>query len=245
MPRQQSSERETWQETFNRALTSCTACPRLVTWREQVANKEIHVVKRHQEETYWGRPVPTFGDPNGRVLIIGLAPAAHGANRTGRMFTGDRSGDWLYRALHKAGFANQPTSSAANDGLELFDAMVTAVCHCAPPDNKPLPEEVLNCRPYLLEELRTYTQLQVMIALGKIAFENALLGLSALGAVIPKPKPVFSHGALYSFGLPMAGSVRMMTLIASYHPSQQNTFTGKLTEPMFDSVFEAVNTVLA
>ena len=236
-------ERQKWHQAFNTALIACTACPRLVTWREQVANKEVHIVKRHADETYWGKPVPTFGDPDGRIMIVGLAPAAHGANRTGRMFTGDRSGDWLYRAMHKAGLANQPTSVSADDGLMLIDAMITAVCHCAPPDNKPQPDEVLNCRPYLLDELEYYSQLQVVIALGKIAFDNALLGLAAMGVVLPRPKPAFSHGCAYSFALP--GTRREITLIGSYHPSQQNTFTGKLTEPMFDSVFSAAKSVLA
>ncbi|MEB3286943.1 MAG: uracil-DNA glycosylase [Vampirovibrionales bacterium] len=232
-----------WQQRFNQALTNCHLCPRLVSWREQVANKQVHIAKRHAEETYWGKPVPTFGDANGRVFILGLAPAAHGANRTGRMFTGDRSGEWLYRALHKAGFANQPTSTDANDGLALSDAIISAVCHCAPPENKPSKEEIAHCRPFLHQELEAYRQIRVVIALGKLAFESALSALKqGSGFDIPKPKPVFGHGLYYP--LSHSDSGKTIILIGSYHPSQQNTFTGKLSEPMFDSIFTLAKSYL-
>lgn len=220
-------------DQLNAALIQCERCPRLVAWRTQVATEKV---KRHVTETYWGKPVPTFGDAQGRLMVLGLAPAAHGANRTGRMFTGDRSGDWLYRAMHKAGFANQPTSVSADDGLQLHDAMISAVLHCAPPDNKPLPEEIANCQPYLLDEFEHQPQIRVVVALGKIAFDAALKILqTSLQISLPKPKPAFGHGAEYTFPIP--NSTRIITLIGSYHPSQQNTFTGKLTEPMLDAIF--------
>ncbi len=203
-------------------IIACHRCPRLVEWREKVA---IEKVKRHADEEYWGKAVPNFGDPNARILIVGLAPAAHGANRTGRMFTGDRSGDWLYRALYKASFANQSQSIAMSDGLELRDVLITAVCHCAPPDNKPLPEELINCRPYL-DQLLSSKQFSVVIALGKIAFDAVLRHYANL----PKPKAIFEHCA--TTALP-----DNKVLIGSYHPSQQNTFTGRLTEEMLDHVF--------
>lgn len=188
-------------------------------------------VKRFNTQDYWGKPVPSLGPQSARLLIVGLAPAAHGGNRTGRVFTGDKSGDWLFRAMHKAGFANQPHSIDNNDGLTLIDSYIAPIIHCAPPANKPLPEEIKNCRPYLLKELELLTELKVVIALGKIAFDNIL---SAINTVYPQqtksPKPQFGHGLQYE--LPSG-----ITLIASYHPSQQNTFTGKLTEPMLDAVF--------
>lgn len=215
------------------AMTQCHRCPRLVAWRETVAEVKV---KRHENELYWGRPVPSFGDPQARLLIVGLAPAAQGANRTGRMFTGDRSGDWLYRALHKAGFANQPDSKCLSDGLFLKDAYITATAHCAPPENKPLPQEIANCRPYLIHELKLLTNLQVVIALGKVAFD-AILKEPQLAWPKGTPKPKFGHGLIYE--LPSG-----LTLIGSYHPSQQNTFTGKLTEPMFDSIFANAKRVL-
>jgi len=202
-------------------VCDCRRCPRLVEWRERVA-----VEKRaaYRDETYWGRGVPGFGDPRARVMVLGLAPAAHGANRTGRVFTGDRSGDWLYRAMHRAGFANQPTSVHARDGLKLRGAWVAAAVKCAPPDNKPLPEERDACRPFLQRELELLTRMEVVVCLGGFAYEAAC---SEFGV---RPRPKFGHGV----EVPTGGG---LTLLCSYHPSQQNTFTGRLTEPMLDSVF--------
>jgi uracil-DNA glycosylase family 4 len=218
--------------TLERSLTRCRACERLVEWREEVA-----ATKRaaFAEQTYWGRPVPGFGDPQARLLITGLAPAAHGANRTGRMFTGDRSGDWLYRALHQTGFANQPTSVARGDGLELSDAWVTSVVHCAPPDNKPATEERDACRRWLLEELQLLGNVQVIVALGGFGWDALLQALAERGDIV-KPKPQFGHGAQARVG----GYV----LLGSYHPSQQNTFTGRLTEAMLRGVFEQARALL-
>ena len=202
-------------------VCDCRLCPRLVEWRERVA-----VEKRasYRDETYWGRGVPGFGDPKARVLVLGLAPAAHGANRTGRVFTGDRSGDWLYRAMHRAGFANQPTSVHARDGLKLRGAWVAAAVKCAPPDNKPLPEERDACRPFLQREMALLTKVKVVVCLGGFAYEAAC---SEFGV---RPRPKFGHGA-------EAQTPSGLTLLCSYHPSQQNTFTGRLTEPMLDAVF--------
>jgi uracil-DNA glycosylase family 4 len=183
-----------------------------------------------REEDYWGRPVPGFGDPQAHLLIVGLAPAAHGGNRTGRMFTGDRSGDFLYAALHRAGFANQPTATSRDDGLHLIDAYIAAAGRCAPPDNKPTPEELANCRPYLIEELRLLKNARLIVALGKIAFDNVLLALADRGVAIPKPRPAFGHAAVHQLD--------RYTLIGSYHPSQRNTQTGLLTPAMFDRVFQ-------
>lgn len=216
------------------AMTHCRRCPRLVAWREAVGETKV---KRHADELYWSRPVPSLGDPEARLLIVGLAPAAHGGNRTGRVFTGDRSGDWLFRALHKAGFANQPHSVNLSDGLHLIDAYITAAVHCAPPDNKPLPSEFANCRPYLTNELAIMTNIRVVIALGKIGWDTIL---REERFKLPKgvSKPKFGHGAMAE----LPGDV---TLIATYHPSQQNTFTGKLTEPMFDAIFEKARKLLS
>ncbi len=214
-------------------LVECRRCPRLVAWREAVAEAKV---KRHADELYWGRPVPSIGDPEARLLLIGLAPAAHGANRTGRMFTGDRSGDWLYRALHKAGFASRADSTALSDGLHLRDCYIAATAHCAPPENKLLPSEVANCRPYLTQELSLLKNLQVIIALGKVGFD-AILREERFAWPKGSPKPKFGHGLSYE--LPDG-----VTLIGSYHPSQQNTFTGKLTEPMFDAVFTQAHRIL-
>ncbi|MDG2241432.1 MAG: uracil-DNA glycosylase [Longimicrobiales bacterium] len=208
-------------------ITQCHLCSRLVEWREQVA-----VEKRasFRDDEYWGRPVPSFGDPNARVLVVGLAPAAHGANRTGRMFTGDRSGDWLYGALHRAGFANQPRATAVDDGLELQDVFVSAAVRCAPPANKPTVQERDACRPWLDEELNLLAQLRVVVVLGSFSYIQALKVLGDRGLDVPKPRPRFGHGVEVDLGA--------LTLIASYHPSQQNTFTGKLTEPMFDGIWQ-------
>ena len=208
-------------------ITQCHLCSRLVEWREQVA-----VEKRasFRDDEYWGRPVPSFGDPNARVLVVGLAPAAHGANRTGRMFTGDRSGDWLYGALHRAGFANQPRATAVDDGLELQDVFVSAAVCCAPPANKPTVQERDACRPWLDEELNLLAQLRVVVVLGSFSYIQALKVLGDRGLDVPKPRPRFGHGVEVDLGA--------LTLIASYHPSQQNTFTGKLTEPMFDGIWQ-------
>ncbi len=186
-------------------------------------------VRRYWHERYWGKPVPGFGDPDGRLLIVGLAPAAHGANRTGRMFTGDNSGVWLFRALHKAGFANKAVSMNRSDGLRLSDCYITATIRCAPPGNKPLPSERAHCKPFLLEEIGMLRSIQVVVGLGKVGFEAALDAFRATGRVTYRARPRFAHGACVSLG--------GLTFIASFHPSQQNTFTGKLTEPMLDRVF--------
>ena len=179
-------------------------------------------------EEYWGRPLPGFGDPHARVLLLGLAPAAHGGNRTGRIFTGDRSGDWLFASLHRTGFANQPTSVARDDGLRLTDAWVCAAVRCAPPANRPLPEERDNCLPYLVRELGLLESVRVIVALGSFGWDAALRGLTALGEPRVRPRPKFGHGASAEIG--------RFTLLGCFHPSQQNTFTGKLTEPMIDEV---------
>ncbi|HEX8183811.1 MAG TPA: uracil-DNA glycosylase [Blastocatellia bacterium] len=213
-------------------IINCFRCPRLVEWREMVAREKV---RRFAHEEYWGRPVPSLGDPLARLLVLGLAPAAHGGNRTGRVFTGDRSGDWLFRALHRAGFANQPTSTHRGDGLALRDCYITAVIHCAPPDNKPLPDEVANCRPYLLGELELLDSVRVVVALGKLAFDAAV---ASIGLEEAARKPKFAHGAECSLR-------NGITLIASFHPSQQNTFTGKLTEPMFDRIFTRANELIS
>ncbi|HWE58486.1 MAG TPA: uracil-DNA glycosylase [Solirubrobacteraceae bacterium] len=202
-------------------VTRCRRCPRLVTWREEVAT-----VKRaaFRDQEYWGRPVPGFGDPQARILILGLAPAAHGGNRTGRIFTGDRSGDWLFAALWRAGIANQPASVARDDGLRLTDCWVTAAVRCAPPGNKPLPDERDNCAVWLESELALLRNVRVVVCLGSFAWDAACRLLDA-----PRPRPRFGHGA--------EAPVGDLTLLGSYHVSQQNTFTGRLTEPMLDAVF--------
>jgi len=217
---------------LNRTVTSCRLCPRLVAWREAVAQTRRAAFAN---ETYWGRPVPGFGDIHARLLVVGLAPAAHGANRTGRMFTGDRSGEWLYRALHKAGFANQPLSTGVHDGLQLHGAYITAVLRCAPPANRPTPGERDRCLPYLVQELHLLRSTRVILALGGFAWNGVLRALEQMGCSA-KPKPQFAHGC----------EVRLepYMLLGSYHPSQQNTFTGKLTKPMFDKVFRKARNLL-
>ncbi len=231
-------------QEHNDLVASCCACPRLVAWRENVATEKV---KRFMDWHYWGKAVPSFGLPDAELLIVGLAPAAHGANRTGRMFTGDRSGDWLYRAMHKAGFATQAESVSRDDGLTLINSRITAVCHCAPPANKPDKTEILNCRPYFYSEILGMPNLKVIIALGKLAYDTVqkvvYTELPALDDDFKKQinlpsrhkstKTKFSHLAIDN--LPVSNG---MVLIGSYHPSQQNTFTGKLTEPMFDAVFD-------
>jgi len=209
-------------------ITACHRCPRL---REYTA--EIARVKRraYRDWEYWGRPVPSFGDPAARILILGLAPGAHGSNRTGRMFTGDRSGDTLYRVLYETGLASQPSSGARGDGLALHGAYITAACHCAPPGNKPLPEEIRNCRPYFERELELLPDLRVVVALGKIAFDSYLDVLKARGAIAGRAAFVFGHNREFRTG------TGQPALISSYHPSQQNTSTGKLTAEMLADVF--------
>jgi uracil-DNA glycosylase family 4 len=218
-------------DRLSREIARCEACPRL-----RAHCREIARVKRkaYLGWDYWGRPVPGFGDPRARLLIIGLAPAAHGANRTGRVFTGDRSGDWLYRALHKAGFANQPTSTHREDGLELRDAYITAAAKCAPPDNKPLPSELNACTPFLDRELAHFPGARVYLALGGIALNAVWPRIAPANA---RSRPRFGHGV----EVPLDAG---RTLLLSYHPSQQNTFTGRLTEPMFDHVFARARALL-
>jgi uracil-DNA glycosylase family 4 len=203
----------------------CRACPRLVAWRERVA---VEKVARFADQTYWGRPLPGFGDPDATVMVLGLAPAAHGGNRTGRIFTGDRSGDFLFASLHRTGFANQPTSVAPDDGLALTGAYVCAVNRCAPPANRPTPEERDRCLPFLVRELEALPGLRTIVALGAFAWDGALRALAERGDVV-RPKPRFGHGA--------EARVGERWLVGAFHPSQQNTFTGKLTPEMLDEVF--------
>jgi len=212
-------------EGIEREVISCRRCPRLVAWREEVAR---HPPKRFRGEEYWARPLPAFGDPAARLLIVGLAPAAHGGNRTGRIFTGDESGNFLFRALHCVGLANRPESVRAGDGLELYGALLSAAVRCAPPGNRPLPEEFANCRGYLEREFGLAAP-RVLVALGSLAFKTCLAVLAASGTPIPRPRPRFAHGASYRIGA--------YWLFAAYHPSQQNTFTGKLTQTMLRRVF--------
>ncbi len=211
---------------INEAVIACSACPRLVSWREQVARDKKSA---YREQTYWGRPVPSLGDPQARLLICGLAPAAHGANRTGRMFTGDRSGDFLYASLHRTGFCNQPTSRSRDDGLTLTDCYITACVRCAPPENKPTRQERDRCQGFLVQELQALPRVKCLVCLGGFAWEGVLAALAKLGYLL-RPRPGFGHGKEVTLG--------PYTLLGSYHVSQQNTFTGRLTEAMLDAVFQ-------
>lgn len=216
-------------------IITCRRCPRLVAWREEVGKGPP---RRYAGQEYWSRPLPGFGDAPARVFIVGLAPAAHGSNRTGRVFTGDRSGDWLFRALFRAGFANQEYSASVDDGLQLRDCRIVAACRCAPPANKPLPQEMQNCREYLLREMQLMPQLRVLVGLGKIGFEAAFDAARALNYTALKSRPRFAHGTQVALS-------ERLCLIGTFHPSQQNTFTGRLTEPMLDAIFEQVKKQLA
>lgn len=212
-------------------IVACRACPRLIDWCEQVGREKRAA---YRDQTYWARPVPGFGDHKARLLVVGLAPGAHGANRTGRLFTGDRSGDWLYRALYRAGFASQAASSGCNDGLVLRDARISAMVRCAPPGNKPLPAERDRCLPFFLRELRALPQARVIVCLGGFAWKGVLQALAQTGHHV-SPQPDFGHSAEVRVG--------PYLLLGSYHPSQQNTFTGRLTEPMLDAVFSRAREV--
>jgi uracil-DNA glycosylase family 4 len=212
-------------DDLHEQISACRACARLVQWREHIG---VEKRRAFRDEEYWARPVPGFGDSAARLLVLGLAPAAHGANRTGRVFTGDRSGDWLFAGLYRTGFANQPGSTHIGDGLTLSDVYITAAVKCAPPDNRPLPEERDLCRPFLLAEISQLTQLRAILCLGAFAWDQAFRLAALLGHDYSNAKPRFGHGAEAD-----AGPLR---LFGSYHPSQQNTFTGRLTEPMFDAV---------
>jgi uracil-DNA glycosylase family 4 len=222
-------------EQLQSEIVACARCGRLRDHCSRIA-----AVKRraYSAETYWGKPVPSFGDPNARLLILGLAPAAHGANRTGRMFTGDRSGDFLYRAMHETGFASQPTSRSPDDGLSLHDAYITASAHCAPPDNKPAPDEIAACRSFLIRELGLLQHVQVVLALGRIAFDNYLNVLRHNGTISSRSPFLFGHNVLHSF------DNAVPALLCSYHPSQQNTSTGKLTHEMLVQVFLQARSLL-
>jgi uracil-DNA glycosylase family 4 len=211
-------------------VSVCRACPRLVAWREQVAREKR---ASYAGETYWGRPIPGWGATDPRILVVGLAPAAHGANRTGRIFTGDRSGDWLFASMHRVGLANQPTSTHLGDGLELRGTRVLSAVRCAPPANKPTPEERDTCAPWLDRELELVLPgLDVVLCLGSFGWEAAFRALARAGLPTPKPRPRFGHGV----EVPLAAGGHTLTVIGSFHPSQQNTFTGRLTEPMLDAV---------
>lgn len=213
-------------------VISCRRCPRLVSWREEAARRPP---RRFAGQSYWAKPLPAFGDPGARVLLVGLAPAAHGGNRTGRFFTGDESGNFLFSALHAGALANRPKSVRAGDGLALSGALVTAACRCAPPANRPTPEEFANCRPFLVRELALTRAGGAIVALGALAFSSVLAALAQTGAAIPKPKPRFAHGARVQIG--------PFWVFGSYHPSQQNTFTGRLTQAMLRSVLRRAKKV--
>ncbi len=220
-------------------MVRCRRCSRLVAYLQDISSRKP---KRYRDWDYWSKPLPSFGDPEARVLIVGLAPAANGGNRTGRMFTGDRSGEWLFNALYQFGFANQPNSLRADDDFKLNDCYITATIRCAPPENKPLPEEIENCRPYFLKEIDLLKKVQVIVPLGQIAFAQTLKSLRQKGFDIPSLS--FGHGKIYSLRTPNsvgnADLRSLRTLITTYHPSQQNTQTGKLTRPMFHRVFKMI-----
>jgi uracil-DNA glycosylase len=220
-------------QALNTQITTCRLCPRLVTWREETARTRR---RAFQDREYWGKPVPGFGDIQAPVLVVGLAPGAHGSNRTGRMFTGDASGDFLYRALYQAGFANQPVSIDKDDGLTLNRLFISAVCRCAPPGNKPAPDEIQNCLPYLAREMALMDELKGIVVLGRIAFDNVLRTFRRQGQPISRLN--FAHAAYYPLGL------NLPWIIASYHPSRQNTQTGRLTSAMFAEIWEKVRSVL-
>jgi uracil-DNA glycosylase len=222
------SRMSAWLVQLNREVISCTRCPRLVEYRQKIAREKR---RAYIDWEYWGKPVPGFGDPHARVLIVGLAPGAHGSNRTGRPFTGDASGKFMYPILYEAGFSNQPNADARDDGLELKDLYITAAVRCAPPDNKPLPEELAHCAPYLDRETDGLRKVRVVVALGRIGFEAYLNHLKRRGLISSKNAYPFSHGASYKMP---DGKI----LLASYHPSNQNTQTGKLTRQMFARIFE-------
>jgi uracil-DNA glycosylase family 4 len=226
-------ERESEFQELERRIVKCRRCPRLVEWRERVAREKV---RRFKTEKYWGLPVPACGKPDARLLIIGLAPAAHGGNRTGRLFTGDRSGDWLFGALYQFGFANQPISVNRDDGLRLHSCLITAVLRCAPPANKPLPDEIANCRDFLLQELRLTKEKRIVVALGQIAFRAFIKTWREAVGETAGQKLKFRHGGEWN----LPGCI----LISSYHPSQQNTQTGKLTGPMFHEIFRRARTIL-
>ncbi len=221
-------------ETHEQELIACRKCPRLVAWREQVAHERKAAYRLCE---YWGKPVPGFGDHNARVMVVGLAPGAHGSNRTGRMFTGDASGNFLYPALYRAGFCNQPSATRVGDGLELKGLFITAVARCAPPQNKPTREEIANCQQYLIREIKLLENLQGFVALGSIAFQSLLEIYKQFYAYSFPQKPIFAHNALYT-------APKLPWLLASYHPSRQNTQTGRLTEAMFDAVWEKTRKIL-
>jgi uracil-DNA glycosylase family 4 len=223
-----SFELPNWLTRLNREVVACTLCPRLVVYRQQVAREKR---RAYRDWDYWGKPVPGFGDPEARVLVLGLAPGAHGSNRTGRPFTGDASGKFMYPVLFETGFSNQPTATDRNDGLRLKDLYITAAVRCAPPANKPLPQELANCAPYLAREVDGLKKVKVVVALGKIGFDAYLNFLKHRGLLKSKKEFVFRHGAPYK--MPDG-----RTLLASYHPSNQNTQTGKLTRPMFVRIFK-------
>jgi len=219
-------------EKLQKIVVQCRKCPRLVAYLQEVSR---YKPKRFRDWEYWSKPLPSFGDPEARVLIVGLAPAANGGNRTGQMFTGDRSGEWLFNALYQFGFANQPNSSHRDDGFALSDCYITATIRCAPPDNKPLPGEIENCRPYFLKELELLDKVRVIVPLGQIAFIQTLKSLRLKGYDVPPLS--FGHGKVYSL---RTQNSELRTLITTYHPSQQNTQTGKLTKPMFHQIFGMV-----